>query len=719
MPTNLRWVHVCIISLLVLVCVWLLFTRGEEVFPGHTQPYRLPLLPFVLLAIAVLFAAGWHRRLMPHLRGVRPTDGARLLWTGAIVAFWVLSLPLWHQLGARVNGEGIAYYVYLRSAVFDGDLDFSNEYEAFNLDDDDPELLSPTPTGLPRNAHAVGPAVVWSPFLLAGHAVQSLRGDSTELTPFGAERRKREAVDQDALGLGYSYPFVTAAAFGSLFLIGLASLLWYREIARTLAPSDAAVGVVGAIVAGPLLWYAFFEPSMSHATTAACLVFAMVSWRGWGRDPSAGGALLVGLTAGLLAMQRWQFVLWVVVPMVHLLFLAVRQDRPATVSDQYRESTSGGAGEAEQVCGTRMPTSLAGAHLGLIVVGTLIGLLPQFVAWKLVWGSWIINPMGSGFLSWSEPQMLSVVWSQRHGLFTWHPILLLAVIGFVPAWRRDRTLTGVCLGLLLAMVYVNGAVADWWAMDSFGHRRFAGLYPVFAWGLSAAFASLKLARWRRPFVTLVVVGALFNLGLAQGYRTGVIRRDWWVSLGDAMRCQVVAVQDVSQWSLRWTAERFPGVAGVLYGVVDGRFMLDSRGLTPTVNVGSGDREFLGAGWGSPEQRPGARGFGRSFRWIVGTSGEIWLPLRHMRDHRLNLSGWPLGGDETQRLRVSVNGELLGETAIMQREGAWQFHIGEDQLRHGLNRVQLHLARANPPSDADRRALSAAFDRISIEVAPDP
>lgn len=160
MPTNLRWVHVCIISLLVLVCVWLLFTRGEEVFPGHTQPYRLPLLPFVLLAIAVLFAAGWHRRLMPHLRGVRPTDGARLLWTGAIVAFWVLSLPLWHQLGARVNGEGIAYYVYLRSAVFDGDLDFSNEYEAFNLDDDDPELLSPTPTGLPRNAHAVGPAVV-------------------------------------------------------------------------------------------------------------------------------------------------------------------------------------------------------------------------------------------------------------------------------------------------------------------------------------------------------------------------------------------------------------------------------------------------------------------------------------------------------------------------------------------------------------------------------
>lgn len=82
---------------------------------------------------------------------------------------------------------------------------------------------------------------------------------------------------------------------------------------------------------------------------------------------------------------------------------------------------------------------------------------------------------------------------------------------------------------------------------------------------------------------------------------------------------------------------------------------------------------------------------------------------------MTLSGWPLGGDEVQRLRVSVNGELLAETVVMQGEGSWVFRVGEDVLRRGLNQVRLHLAWANPPSDADRRALSAAFDYVSIDV----
>lgn len=719
MPTNLRWLHACIISLLVVTCTWLLLTRGEEVFPGHTQPYRLPLLPFFLLAAAVLIASGWHRRLMPRSSRATGTDRGYALWAGAIVAFWVLGLPLWHQLGARVTGEGIAYYVYLRSAVFDGDLDFSNEYEAFNLDDDDPTLLYPTRTGLPRNAHAVGPAVVWSPFLLAARAVQSLRSDSDEAAPFETRRRKREALDQDALGRGYAYPFVSAAALGSLFLIGLASLLWYREMARTMSPQEAAIGAVGVIAAGPLLWYSFFEPSMSHAPTAACLVFAMVAWRQWTRDPLARRALLVGLTAGLVAMQRWQFILWVAVPLAQLLFFAVRRDHlPGTPLEPMQSAPDDSSG-TQRARDARWPASRAAGQLALIIVGTLIGLLPQFVAWKLVWGNWLVNPMGGGFLSWSEPQILSVVWSQRHGLFTWHPILLLAVLGFIPAWRKDRGLTAVCVALLVSMVYVNGAVADWWAMDSFGHRRFAGLYPAFAWGLSGAFASLRGARWRRALLALLLAGALFNLGLAHGYRTGVIRRDWWVSAGDAMRCQVVAVQDAAQWSLRWTAEHFPMLGGPLYGVIDGRFMLDSRGLSPTVNIGSGDREYVGEGWVAAEQRPGARGVQRTFRWIVGTSADLWLPLRHMRDHRLNLSGWPLGGSGTQRLAVSVNGEFLSDPVVMRGEGTWQFPIAEAVLRHGPNRIRLHLASASPPSDADRRALSAAFDRISIEVPADP
>ena len=683
---KLRWSS-GVISLVGVLCIWLVLTRGEEAYPGYTVPFRLPLAPFVVVAAAVLIASGWHRWRTPDADDATRAARSYRRWVGAIVAFWVLSVPVWHQLGARVNGEGIAYYVYLRSAVFDGDLDFTNEYEAYNMDDVDPRLVNhPTPTGVPRNVHAAGPAVLWAPFLAIGQAVEGL----------GTE--PRDALSRETYGPGYSYASVTATAFGSIALLGLASVLWYREIAQTLAPRDAAVGVIGVIVAGPLLWYTFFEPSMSHAPAAAGLVFAMVAWRGWARNPTVWRALLVGLTAGLVAMQRFQFILWIIVPVGHLLIVAAQQAR-----------RNAAAGAQAPEAGVRMTISVVGAQLGVMLLGTVIALFPQFLAWKLVWGSWVHQSMGSGYMLWSAPEIFGVLWSQRHGLFTWHPVFLLAAVGFIPAWKWDRTLTGVCVGLLLIMVYVNGAVTDWWGNDSFGMRRFAGLFPVFAWGLSAALASVSSGRRRRAFVAVVIVCAVFNLGLAHGYRTGVIRRDWWVSLGDAMRCQVVAVADATEWSLRRTAERFPALAGVLYSVVNGHFMLDAHGLAPTVNIGSvDDRRYVGAGWGSAERRAAG-----GFRWIIGTSGDVWLPLRHRGAHQLTLSGWPLPGGEIQRLRVSVNGALLPDTVEMEREGTWRFRVHEDMLRLGLNRVRLHLGRAHSPSDADPRPLSAAFSQISI------
>ena len=438
----MRWITRGVIALLSVYCLWLLVTRGEEAAPGFTEPFiRVPLAPFILLAAAVLLAAGWHQGRRPDADAVPATTGSSRRWLGAIVAFWIVSVPVWHEVGGRVSGEGMAYYVYLRSAVFDGDLDFSNEYEAYNLDDVDPRLVNnPTPTGVPRNVHAVGPAVVWVPFLAIGQALEGLGTAPRDVTAFDSTRRPRDALIGETYGPGYSYSTVTATAFGSIVLLGLASVLWYREMARTLAPRDAAVGVIGVIVAGPLLWYTFFEPSMSHAPTAACLVFAMVAWRGWARNPAAGRALLVGLAAGLLAMQRWQFILWTIVPAGHLLIMVVRRARRSAAS---REPQA--AAEDPMVSGALV----AAGHLGLMVLGTVIGLLPQFLAWKLVWGSWVHQSMGSGYMLWSTPELFDVLWSQRHGLFTWHPVLLLAVVGFIPAWKWDRTLTGVCLGLLL------------------------------------------------------------------------------------------------------------------------------------------------------------------------------------------------------------------------------------------------------------------------------
>ena len=75
--------------------------------------------------------------------------------------------------GRVVYGDALHHYVQLRSAVFDHDLRFTNEYVrmyGLTASNDDPELRWITDTnagGYVRNLMPVGPAIVWAPGFLA------------------------------------------------------------------------------------------------------------------------------------------------------------------------------------------------------------------------------------------------------------------------------------------------------------------------------------------------------------------------------------------------------------------------------------------------------------------------------------------------------------------------------------------------------------------------
>src|SRR4029450_11633722 len=67
------------------------------------------------------------------------------------------------------RADSVSYYAYLRSAVFDRDLDFGNEWAHWGY----PEPAR-TPTGLHRNVQSVGPALLWAPFFMAAHVYVEL-----------------------------------------------------------------------------------------------------------------------------------------------------------------------------------------------------------------------------------------------------------------------------------------------------------------------------------------------------------------------------------------------------------------------------------------------------------------------------------------------------------------------------------------------------------------
>src|SRR5258706_16409902 len=80
-------------------------------------------------------------------------------------------------LNPWVRGDGVGYYAYARAPLIEHNLDFTHDYQSANesfrearLGDSGkpkPEFL--TVTGHLDNHFTVGPALLWSPFLLAAH----------------------------------------------------------------------------------------------------------------------------------------------------------------------------------------------------------------------------------------------------------------------------------------------------------------------------------------------------------------------------------------------------------------------------------------------------------------------------------------------------------------------------------------------------------------------
>jgi hypothetical protein len=160
-----------------------------------------------------------------------------------------------------------------------------------------------------------------------------------------------------------------------------------------------------------------------------------------------------------------------------------------------------------------------------MMCGVVIMLLPQALAWHAIYGQFLVIPQGDSFMQWTRPAVVSVLFSMRHGLFSWTPATLLAVGGLYYLIRRNPMVGWSASAVVLLSIYINGSVSDWWAGEAFGARRFVGDTVFFAAGLAAVFASNfwsrrpVLMRWTA--LALIVYNLLFLLQyqlFMRGYR---------------------------------------------------------------------------------------------------------------------------------------------------------------------------------------------------------
>lgn len=396
----------------------------------------------------------------------------------SLLAFLV-TVPLPRVDGMLIGSDGVGYYMYVRSMVIDGDVDFANEY-AFLYPERDVSSLR-TATGLTANQFAVGPALLWLPFFVAAHWA---------------------ALALNALGVpiatdGYGYLYQAAVCVGSI-VYGAGAMVLMHRTARRLFPDTALLACVLLWVTTNFIYYLIIEPSMSHMCSVFATSLLMYLWVSTRPLTSLRRCLYIGMAGGLVGLVRQPDATFLLLPLLDFLLL-------------------------------REPISERMKRIGVSVGGFFAVFWVQMLVWNTLNGSpflsgYLMNPEQS--FSWFSPHLVEVLFSTEHGLFLWHPIYLFALAGLVWFWRTDRLLTGLLLLGFLMQLYIIAAWSYWSQADAFGGRMFLASLPIFAIGLASLFHRIK----GKAFAWSTAIGVagvllLWNALFLVQYRMGFISMD--------------------------------------------------------------------------------------------------------------------------------------------------------------------------------------------------
>lgn len=400
------------------------------------------------------------------------------------VAF-LFSMPL---MNPYVHGDGVGYYAYARAPLIQHNLRFeedwrrANEYFAKTQTGPEGQVVpvAYTETGYVANLFTIGPAVLWSPFLLVAHGV---------------------VLTVDHLGGsipadGFSRPYRIAMAFGTAFYGFLGLLLSFLFARNYVDEHWALLATLGVWGATSLPVYMYFNPSWSHAHSAFTVALYLWYWDRTRPQRSVGQWFILGLVAGLMIDTYFPNGVFLLIPLIEAVrgYLAlIRSGDRAALGSQFGRNA-------------------------VFLAAVILAVAPTLVTRAIIFGgpfrlgSYIALPW-----DWTAPHRWSVLFSSDHGLLTWTPVVACALGGLFLAGHEGKEIAAYCGVAALGFYYVIASYPYWDGTSSFGNRFFISLTPVFVLGF--AFLLQRISEYfrspRRALAVLAgVVGvfALWNAG---------------------------------------------------------------------------------------------------------------------------------------------------------------------------------------------------------------
>lgn len=471
------------LTTLVFLCLGWLYTRLTW------QRLVMTALPLAC-TLVVATQSGWHAIAMQPLWQFVGCAGVlgiiidrvirRFGFQGSaswLLAIWVVSTVL--LFTPDVQGDGVGYYAYIRSAFIDGDLQFANEFNA---------SLSPfafvpnypiyEPTGYTINPWSIGPALLQVPFWIIGHGVAWLT-NVIDVTTWRIN--------------GYSAPFVTMVGLSSV-VAGLVSIFgMYYLLRRQFSQSISVFSTAFMFLASNLLYYAQINNNNVHSISTATVTVMFVALMAVFDRPTKLRWGMFGLSVGLIGIVYWVTLILCIFPAGVIL------SRSWTLWKQkhYQELLELWRG------------------VGISVLTAVSVLALQSGVWYVMYDSLFTVPQGNAFAMPQYPRLWQMFFGDWYGLLWWTPALFIGIVGLFFYAKSSPTYGTWMVVAVWAYILYNASIPNWDGSSGFGFRRLSSIAPFVVFGV--AYIVERTSRFRHLHVLLFAMLSAWTTRFALRY----------------------------------------------------------------------------------------------------------------------------------------------------------------------------------------------------------
>lgn len=301
-----------------------------------------------------------------------------------------------------------------------------------------------TPLGYTANIYPIGPPILWAIPFLTAHLI---------LFPFN-------------LNNGYNIFYQVLIGIFNISLVFIGLYFLYKILIDFFSKNVSLLVVLAIFLSTNLLFYGSIDVLNSHS---ASFFLSSLFLYFWLKDKTFKSSIILGIILGFLAMVRPQDILFIIFPLSALLIL-----KKSYIF-----------------------------NFLIISATSLIVFFPQMLMWKLMWGSWHINPyLKVETFNLLSSNILGVLFNKGSGLFLWTPIIILCLIGiFLFSFKNKKIGIPVTL-FFFFQLYTISSWSIWWQGASYSGRMFISSLPGLSLGL-AYLLSIK------PFTRIKIFIVLF------------------------------------------------------------------------------------------------------------------------------------------------------------------------------------------------------------------